>query len=721
MRAVRSLAALAAVATVAACSGSARTPAAPSPADRPPPPLAQPREGAPAAPVATAPRTPGVPHFTAVERVVLSPEGDAAITRDTSGRLRFWASLDGKAEPLPIPIGSASHFALARGKVARGQRSWTIALVDTAGGAHLLRAYGNGVIERVYDLPPKLNMVDVQVLPGGQRTLFLRSDRVIELRDAGGALLARHDRRGFRPSRIRLAGSSALVALEIEPGTSESSVTVHRLRIVDKPTGAAIRAVDDGYTVTVKSFAVGADQATVSPSAKHFAFLSLDPKSNTWEAVIADLEAREHRAIPLALLPRHQTPALGFVGDTTLIARGGANGSTWLVELGGDTESMRPLPVRPDITNNAPRAFARDVMVAGLGSWLYVYRADTRKALYLGYEQFSPMTAAVSPSGRAVAWGSNNDLFITSLSGERLGERELLRFQSVRHIAFVDEHRLLIAYYTAALELYDWKADKVLATTDGGGSFSAGAYDPESRMFYVIPQHGQVWVTEVSKTGLRGPFVVADGAIRAGFLDGARLWTFDNRNRLRHYTFDELRAGVSNDSAAHRGGIVGINPVNVGRDGRLYGTVYNGGRTHLAVYPAPELPEPDPSQDPKTGPRIDLRNKELAKAPTISGVALSEVAPTGDRIAVVSNNVVFVRGGTDLKVGWSYPFPNGVRSLSWNASGTHLAVATQEGAVVFEASTGKTINTNCGPHFAARETPPANLFPSNVATSVCER
>lgn len=698
-----------------ACSGPAK-PAATSPATPAP---AAPQLAPDAGAVehnAAAPghRKPGIPHLTAIERVVLSPEGDSAITRDSAGHLRFWASLDGEAEPQPIPLNGASHFALARNPRTR---TWTLALVDTAGAAHLLKVHRNLTVERIYDLPPKLNVVDVEVLPGGERVALLRSDRVIELRDLDGKLLASHDRRGFRPARLRLANRNTLIALELEPGTSESTVAVHRLRIRDK--AGAVKLVEDGDAeVTVKSFAVGAHQSGASPSAKLFAFVALDKQSN-WEAVIVDLDAGSHRAESMKSIPRHQTPALGFVSENQLVARGGANGATWMFDLAN--EAQRPLSVRPDTQANAPRAFAANLLVAGLGNWLYVYRVDTRRSLYLGYEAFSPMGAAVSPDGRAFAWGSGADLFVTAPSGERLAHRELLRGQSVRHIAFVDDSRILIAYYTAAIELYDWKTGKIVDAVDDGGSFTAGGYDAGREMFWAIPQRGQVWITRVSSKGLEGPYVVADGAYNAGFLDGDNLlWTVDSGNRLRFYTEGELKAGVSSDAIASRGVTLPVRPVAIGRDGRIYATVYSAGRNSLTVYAAPDMPEPAPVGSKPNLNRIDLSKKQLAQVPTISGVNMSAVAPAGDRVAVVSNNVVFVRDA-DLKVVWSYPFPNGVRSLTWNAGGTHLSVATQEAAVVFAADDGKPVTTDCGPMFTARATPPANLFPPNVHASVCER
>jgi hypothetical protein len=712
---MRSLAALAIAA--AACSGTAANPAA-NPKQASVAATPAPDDGPVAKNTALAPgeRVAGVPHLSAIERIVLSPAGDAAITRDSAGRLRFWPAIDGSAEPLPIPIGSASHFALSK----RGDGTFTIALVDTAGAAHILRAYANGVIERVFDLPPKLNVVDVEVLPGGGRFALLRADRVIELRDTRGNLLARHDRRGFRPERLRLAGRDTLVALELDIGAKESTVGIHRLKIASRGAKLALVPDGEGYDVSVKSFAIGAHQSGVSPSAKHFAFISIDKTSN-WEAVVVDLEAREHRAISMAAIARHETPALGFVGDGELIARGGANGATWLIELG--TDSMRPMSVRPDTAANAPRAFAKNLVVAGLGNWLYTYRTDTRRSRYIGYELFSPMSAVVSPSGELFAWGSGNDLFVTSASGQRIAQRQLLRGQSVRYITFVDERRILIAYYTAALELYDYKSGEIIDAVDGGGSFTAGGYDPAREMFYTIPQPGHVWITEVQKDGLRGPHVIADGAMRAGFLDGTHaLWTADNHNRLRLYTAAEIRKGLPSSEILERGALLSAQPINLGRDGRIFAMVYNSGRNNLAAYAAPAMPGPEekPDGNPATGPRLDLSKTELAQVPSVNGIAISEVAPTGDRIAVVSNNVVFVRDDK-LKVVWSYPFPNGVRSLSWNATGTHLSVATQEAAVVFEATDGKPLSTDCGPLFSARATPPANLFPPNVQASVCER
>ena len=700
-----------------ACSGSAQSGPVSPPVAAP----ATPPGSAPIAPMApgdSEARARGTPHLTAIERIELSPAGDAAITRDTNGRLRFWASLDGKSEPLPIPIATASHFALARAKAGHARRAWTIALVDTAGGAHLLRADASGAIERLSDLPASLKLAGVQVLPGGERALFLRQDRVIELRDARGALVARYDRRGFRPLHIWLANAGKFVALEADPA---GRLTIHPMQISESPAGAVIKPKGEEHTIDVKRYAIGGGQAALAPSGRHFAFLAHEPKKNIWEAMVVDLDAREHRAIPLALFPGHQLPGLGFVEDTRLVARGGANLSTWLIELDGKSERMRPLAARPDITHNAARAFARGVMVIGLGNWLYVHRPRTRESLYLGYDQFSPTAAAVSSSGEVVAWGSGNDLYVTSIGGERLAERELLRSQTARYLAFVDDRRLLIAYYTGALELYDWKDDKILATVDGGGTYLAGGYDPASRLFFIIPQSGQVWVTEITRTGFRGPHVVADGAVRAGFLDGGRaLWTIDNRNWLRHYTIAELRAGISSDDVSRRGGLLGVSAIAVTGGGRLYATTYTAGRTHLTLYPAPEVPAFDRSRDPASTPRIELGSKELARVPMVHGVSLVEVAPAGDRVGLVSNNVVYVRGGSDLAVGWSYPFPNGVRSLSWNDDGTYLAVTTREGAVVLDAETGKPKSSSCGPHFSARRTPPANLFPPSVTASVCE-
>ena len=62
------------------------------------------------------PRTRGVPHSNNIDLVALSRDGELALSRDSLGGIRFWPSLDGKSEPMLMPIRGARSMSLASQK-----------------------------------------------------------------------------------------------------------------------------------------------------------------------------------------------------------------------------------------------------------------------------------------------------------------------------------------------------------------------------------------------------------------------------------------------------------------------------------------------------------------------------------------------------------------------------------------------------------------------------
>jgi hypothetical protein len=650
-----------------------------------------------------APLRRGLPHRFAIDRIELTADGRVAVTRDQGGKLRLWPALDGSREPLPIPAPEARDVDLAPSGDGHD-----IALIDTAGGVHVFHGSPGGDIERRWQLPAELGALDLELLGGGGLAL-IRGDRVIELRGPEGERIAEYERRQFRPDRLHVTGKGSLLAIEIAATSSSASLSFHRLAARRSAAGgAAITPLAAGYTVSVPSFLAGHDQSALSPDGKRFAFLRLDQPSARWRIVLVDLAGASHREITLEQMPLSQMPALGFVGAGRLMLRGGVNTPSWIVDVA--TGAAVPAPARGDIDNNGFTAFAPGLAISALGAWLQIYRVADRESLYLGYEAFSPMAAAYSPSAELAAWGSGYHVYLETLGG-RVTRREMDAGHTVRGLSLVDSRRVLAVYQAGVVELHDWKSGRRIDRVDGGGNYVASRYDPTRRLLYTMPLHGQVWLTEITERGLEGPYVITDGATRAGFLDGDKaLWTLDSSGALSTYSLEQIRRGVSVNDAGKGDRVGGPLPLAVGRDRTIFAVSHQSGRVLLVAYSAPE----------GTGLTPAPITQFKAEAVIPAAAQLAEISPDGEDIAVLSSNVLTVHRTADLEERWSFPFPGGVFHLEWTPDSSHLSVATQGGGAVLAASDGRAVLTSCGPRFVARRIQPASLFVPSQHHSICE-
>src|SRR6185295_18993422 len=81
----------------------------------------------------------GVPHFTLLDLVEVTPDGKSALTRDVSGSVRLWPALDGSQEPVVVPLRGARDLAFAA-----HPDGWTVAGIDSSGAARILRIRKDG-------------------------------------------------------------------------------------------------------------------------------------------------------------------------------------------------------------------------------------------------------------------------------------------------------------------------------------------------------------------------------------------------------------------------------------------------------------------------------------------------------------------------------------------------------------------------------------------------
>src|SRR5687768_2516016 len=102
-----------------------------------------------AAPAAVPFVKPGFPHALEIDRVILSPDGASALTRDNGMRVRLWPKLDGSAEPMVVPLSDAIRLSFAR-----RSNGFTIAALDAAGAGRVIRVADDGAVKVLAHLPP---------------------------------------------------------------------------------------------------------------------------------------------------------------------------------------------------------------------------------------------------------------------------------------------------------------------------------------------------------------------------------------------------------------------------------------------------------------------------------------------------------------------------------------------------------------------------------------
>jgi hypothetical protein len=675
----------------------------------------------------------GVPHSLFIDRIELAADGSAALTRDTGGGWRAWAALDGSAQPQALNARAAKQGSVAR----RTGGGLTIAMIDAAGGLRLFRADERGHTTAVPVASSDRGVLQVRVLPGGERVLVLRDDHAIELMSEGGQVLSRLVKRGFRPASLEIAPTGDhIVALMVDPGTAKHEISIHRIDITagarsersprgsetgsnrmtpwaaSASAGAAptatprLKLLDNPIRLTAAA-ATGPGQVSLSTDGARLAFLEVE-STQPWRITVADLSARASKTIDLPFQATEAVTA-GFVDADTLIASSSATATSWRIELERDGDLFPHQSPGNQFGAAAPSAFARGLRAAGVGNWLYVETIG-RDRLYLGYDRFEAIAGTISPEKNWAAWVSSmNGVYIRGLGKQAPRRVHIPNKDSSTQVfraMFVGEDHLLLVDSTGGMRLVDWRTGEEVGATDLGGGFMDTEIDTRRGLLRATRPGGQTWLYAVSAgKGLVGPMIVGDGAIRSGFLDGKdAIWTLDGQNRYRTYGLAEVKRGLGRKAFVDRGVILEHpSPVAIDRSGRFYVFFNDGRKTQVQRFGGPKRTDP---QDAFTLPP--------------SGFATVFPGDRGRVLVGRQDGVLSMFAAPGAKATWSRAFGANLFGASFSEDGTLVAVSAHLGAAVLDVATGKPVDVSCGPWFEVRRTAPSNAFGVLQQANLCE-
>ncbi len=649
----------------------------------------------------TGPRARGVPHTGSIDLIALTADGKAALSRDINGGVRFWAALDGSAQPIPVPLRGAVALSLAQ----RGREA-VAAAVDTAGGTHFYRIAADGAFAETAALPPAHKVRSITVLEGGIMALALRDDRSIELVSTDSAqVVGSATKRQFTPTQVLLSADGTRgVAVEIRPGTTEEETELAAYRIgID---AAAVKiTIENAAAYTSKGrISMFPTHLALSPDGERLAFFRSDPTTAMWTVATVELATGKERTSSLAAAVSEPVMTGWIASDTLSIDTVQNPRSWWMI---GDRTVARPAPSGSIAAMGAPIAYARSTKVMGLGTWMYVQRG--RQTRYLGFDSFEPSATAVTPDGRWVAWATNRGQVYIEPVGDERADVVLLETDPLNPVwrqAFVTKDLLITSDQSGGLELVDWRSGKVLDRTDAGGILNTIEVHPSRPIIAVTKSTGQTWVYEIAveRGRFSSPMIADDMSYRAGFYrDGAPdlLWTLDGGGLRRSYRLDELRRGISREEIDKRKELIEGATMAIDPDQRIYRFRYEGTHPILTIHP-------------KQGAPIEV---------ALAGGSIYVVAPSPDATlvaVVVDTGALLVFEAATAKRLWTFPLGQPTTTLAWANDSKTLAIAGLTGGAVVSGLDGTPLRLTCAPWFMVRETAPPPSFAS-TSTNICSR
>lgn len=668
------------------------------------------RHGAPTPRVLPKPKFPGVAHTGTIDAISICPDASCAMTRDNVGGLRLWPTLDGSSEPQPVPVRGALQFSAAKA----GDR-WTTFVVESSGGARIFSVAADGTAEETAALPPFAPVLEGHVLAGGARVLAVFRDGTIRLLDSKGGELAKYDERKFQPTKLRIgAGTGQFLALL--PPTQNGgrfTVEVQRMKIGGTATAPKIERHGPPRLVETSTFPDGA-AVSMSTDARRLAVAGRGV-GDKWEIDVYDLAKDSKPTTHLIKMPAHIVPHIGFVAPTKAIVSSNEGTVSWLVDLESGNEWPR-VPIPQDFSHQGKvQASAADRQVVGYGSWLFVQDIEARRHRFLGYKAAQGTGIAISPKNGYVAWAyTGGPVYVEPVgtgSDESLVQLELEAEFGITKVRFLDEDHLVVVDGVGGVHLYHWPTQTLVDQTGVMGNIRSVDLDTAQGLLLVDRHNNDASVFEVDHEGFRGPYIVADQSYRLGLMQpvppsAAVLWTLDGTNRLRLYTLDELRGGLSRNALELRGESLPHGqaaPLAIDRRGRHYGIRWNGSQLELFV-----------AKD---------KNVEARAVPS-GDISQIVPAPNGKRFLVVFNRAgtvsVSVHDTKALKPLWSYSTGVLNNDVSWSDDGDLIGLAANTGAVLLDAKTGNPVARRCGLEFSSVSSPPANAFTNFGQRSLCE-
>ncbi len=657
-------------------------------------------------------RRAGVGHPGTIDKVALSPDGKAAITRDGVGGTRVWPRLDGSVEPVPLPVRGPPAFS-----IARAAKGWVAFCVDPSGGAKAFAVDDGGGVEKLGEFAPFRPLSEGHVLPGGKHILALYRDHTIRLLTTAGEELAVLEERKFRPVELRISadGKRGVALLESRDGGG-TKIELQPL-VISTEGKPAIARGGPPKLVTVATDPSPLT-ANMSPDGKQFAAVDKWTGS-TWEVVLVDLRGDAPESRFAVQTQAHTTPGVGFSSPTTMMASANDGGVAWLIDSESKAQRARNAPPQDFSQQIRVQAVAGDTHIASYGSWLYVADATRRRHRFLGYRTLQAMSVAISPDGKRVATVYPQGPVLVEELGSGDGERFRLPNDpsvGVFKVRFADDDHVITVDGMGGVQLIEWRTGDVIAETGVSGGVRSVQVDTK-RHLLLIDRNSTVNDSRVfefdPKTGFSSVYIVPDASYRAGLLRkgpekhaSAVLWTLDGSNKLRYYTLDELRSDLSADEIRAKGTDLKpgqVAPLAIDRNGRSYGVRWNGTKMELFV---------------------DL-GAHIRSKPIPDG-SISELVPAEDGSAVLAVHnrtggmAITLYDAEELNERWSFATGTFHSDLVWSPDGRYVGIAAQTGVSVRDARSGEAVHQRCGLDFEAVGTPPNTAFSTVNQRTMCE-
>ena len=428
--------------------------------------------------------------------------------------------------------------------------------------------------------------------------------------------------------------------------------------------------------------------------------------------------------------------SLQFAGADTLTFDDGLEGLRWELDLGSGE-------VREDAAGTAGFAAATvgDVELSAVGRWLRVQHPEQR-AVYLGYESFSPPLSAVAPDGEAVLWADPDGRAWVdrSLTGGGL-ERLPIDFErGIGQIAWLDEARAIVLDHTGAVTFTI--ADGRVLDEIEASRFEPPRYDSDWRAMMLSSYYGKTLI-EVDDAGRFGePIPVSDPAAMWGFLprtgdDAPAIWTLGDVRRfgpvpieaqhpdgpsLHAYTLAEIRSGVALGSHPELARLDAWTEVGFGPGGErlLWGfdrvEITNGAGTRTLPVAARHVEH--------TGDDLLVQVVEIPRdllAPGEFGGVEIPPADLGFLVSELESDTLTVYDASTLRPRWSLDVGVPIVEVAHDEAASVVAVTTDGGGVlVIDGDSGAVRTSRCGLGFSVHRRPPPHAFAGSGSGSVCQ-